>query len=1040
VHNGEGQANFMENIPWASKEQFLSYLPRPSCAIDEEGAPVRMQIIDVSYEMQPTQGDPEPVMLVFGTDEGGASVLARVHGFYPYFYCPLPRGFDEAHLPQLRDALELSIQHRMPAKDRGFAQIVRAIEHCMRQSIMHFSTEQTPFARITLATPAAVSVARAVLAEPLLVAGHPVGPCGTYESNLPFVMRFMIDRRIVGAGWAELRDAQPAACAGGTTRVLAVHSDDVVALPPAGEWLKMAPLRLLSFDIECAAQKGRFPDATLDPVIQIATIVTCGGETLLRTVFTLQGCTPIVGAEVRCFRDEPELLLAWRNLVVAADPDILTGYNIVNFDLPYLLRRAEHLRVGKQFATFGRMLGARPVACKEANFSSMQTGKRESKEITVLGRVIFDAFQVVQRDYKLRSYSLNAVSAHFLKQQKEDVHHSIISTLQAGTNDDRRRLAVYCLKDAALPLQLLDKLMSLVNYIEMARVTGVPLGYLLTRGQQVKVLSCIYREANPQGVVIPAKERAPSVQTNADGKGYEGAVVIDPLRGFYAQPIATLDFASLYPSIMMAHNLCYTTLVPPAQRARVMAEHGEDALTRTPNGDVFVKPSVRMGILPRILYDLIAARKQAKVDMARESDPFRKKVFDGRQLALKVVCNSVYGFTGAQVGQIPCLEISASVTSFGREMIMRTRQGVLDRYCRANGYAHDSLVVYGDTDSVMVRFGIETVAEAMVLGKEAADYVSTFFLPPIKLEFEKVYCPYLLLNKKRYAGMYWTKPDKPDYMDKKGVESVRRDNCPLVKEVVDGSLRRILLERSPDSAIAFVKGLIAELLQNKMDISMLVITKGLTKSADEYKGGVQAHVALAERMRKRDPGSAPHVGDRVPFVIVQGPKGARAADKCEDPLYVLEHGLPLDANYYLENQLRGPITRIFEPLVPDIESIFRGEHTRHVVLTAPCAAALGGFALRRKTCVGCRVPLAGDGALCRACAPMQAEILMRAQMRVRHLESEFAAAWTQCQRCQGSMHQEVICSNRDCPIFYARRKVQSELKGAAETVQRFDDW
>ena len=135
---------------------------------------------------------------------------------------------------------------------------------------------------------------------------------------------------------------------------------------------------------------------------------------------------------------------------------------------------------------------------------SKQMGKRENKQINIEGRVIFDLLLVLIRDYKLRSYTLNAVSYHFLQEQKEDVHHSIISDLQNGNDQSRRRLAVYCLKDAYLPIRLIEKLMCIINYMEMARVTGVPLGYLLTRGQQVKVVSQLLRKAKEQDLLWPA--------------------------------------------------------------------------------------------------------------------------------------------------------------------------------------------------------------------------------------------------------------------------------------------------------------------------------------------------------------------------------------------------------------------------------------------------------------------------------------------------------------------------------------------------------
>ena len=213
-----------------------------------------------------------------------------------------------------------------------------------------------------------------------------------------------------------------------------------------------------------------------------------------------------------------------------------------------------------------------------------------------------------------------------------------------------------------------------------------------------------------------------------------------------------------------------------------------------------MKPGVRKGLLPTVLEDLLGARKRAKADLKKETDPFKRAVLDGRQLALKVSANSVYGFTGATVGKLPCLEISMSVTAYGRQMIEQTKTAVESRYTIANGYEHDAEVVYGDTDSVMVKFGVSDLARAMELGAEAADIVSATFVKPIKLEFEKVYFPYLLISKKRYAGLYWTNADKYDKMDTKGIETVRRDNCRLVRMVIDTCLRKMLIDRDVKGA------------------------------------------------------------------------------------------------------------------------------------------------------------------------------------------------------------------------------------------------
>lgn len=141
------------------------------------------------------------------------------------------------------------------------------------------------------------------------------------------------------------------------------------------------------------------------------------------------------------------------------------------------------------------------------------------------------------------------------------------------------------------------------------------------------------------------------------------------------------------------------------------------------------------------------------------------------------------------------LYLLQSVTAYGRTMIEKTKYEVEQHYCVDNGYKNDAVVIYGDTDSVMVKFGVKKIEEAMELGKEAADYVTSKFIKPIKLEFEKVYFPYLLINKKRYAGLYFTKPDKYDKMDCKGLETVRRDNCPLVANMMNTCLQKLLIDR-----------------------------------------------------------------------------------------------------------------------------------------------------------------------------------------------------------------------------------------------------
>lgn len=987
---------------------------------------INFQQLDAEESTTYINGKEQGCIRFFGITDNGNSVLCNVTGFLHYFYVPAPRGF-----PTETDDFTKHIKEMYPG-------MVESVGINLKESIWEYhGGQKIPFLKIILTHPRHAGKLRTGFERGEINYQNLFNPTGTVTfDNLQFLLRMMVDRKITGMSWLTCpadkytiidKSKKVSTC----QLEININFNDLLSHKPEGKYLSMAPLRVLSFDIECAGRKGIFPEAEIDSVIQIANVVSKVGDSIpfVRNVFTVNSCSPIVGSEVFSYDDERDLLMEWRNFIVDVDPDVIIGYNIVNFDLPYLINRAKALKVDK-FPYFGRLVNSKQEV-KDSIFSSRAYGTRESKVINTEGRMQLDLLQFIQREFKLRSYTLNAVSSHFLGEQKEDVQHSIITDLQNGDSETRRRLAVYCLKDAFLPLRLMEKLMCLVNYTEMARVTGVPFSFLLTRGQQIKVISQLFRKCLDLDIVIP------NMKSENVNEEYEGATVIEPIRGYYDVPVATLDFASLYPSIMMAHNLCYTTLINKRTIDKLELKEGKD-YTKTPNGDFFVKENLRKGILPTILKELLSARKQAKNDLKKETDPFKKQVLNGRQLALKISANSVYGFTGATIGKLPCLAISSSVTSFGREMIEATKNAVQEKYSIKNGFPFNSQVIYGDTDSVMVKFGFKDLETCMKYGEEAAAYVSELFINPIKLEFEKVYFPYLLINKKRYAGLYWTNPEKFDKMDTKGIETVRRDNCRLVQNVITRVLELILEDRNVEEAQEFVKKTIANLLQNRVDLSQLVISKQLSRQDYANK---QPHVELAERMRKRDAGSAPNVGDRVAYVIIKTAAGDKNYEKSEDPLYVLENSLPIDTKYYLDNQLSKPLTRIFEPILGDKKTreLLHGSHTRTVkVGGAKAGGMLMKFAKKSNTCKSCKTAIPDGATLCKNCQNKSGEIYGEALGRMNLLEERFSKLWTECQRCQGSLHQEVLCENKDCPIFYMRKKSQKDIVKQAEELKKWD--
>jgi DNA polymerase delta subunit 1 len=1056
--NNEGKAGIRNE---RYKRSLLLNTPSISAAIASVIKPtINFMQCNITYYMCARRR--EPVIRVYGCTETGLSISTDVTGFFPYIFASVPANttFTPEHCDALKDVLSKLLVERSHVYSRiDRTRAVRDVRVVKREAIMSYKyNEKIDYLRIELFSPKYVPTLRTILEGGFEFAHLGTIHLPTFEANIPFVLRFMIDKNFSGCSHLSLPAGSDYEIVTNTTHCqinTTIPYEQLEVLGFSGEWAALAPIRIMSYDIECKGRPGYFPVPEEDAIINIACVIyelgAPDGVYISKDMFTWRPSGIIHGVNMHQTNSEQTMLAAYFAYILEADPDLITGYNIDTFDDYYVFKRAEVLRVrgsdkiGRAYASISKI--------QINSFSSNAVGTIESRAASIDGRSNMDMLTVFRKggNVKARSLKLDNMAAKFLGDQKEDVHYSIISKLWDGTVDDRRRLASYCVKDAILPLRLMNKTMSLVNNIEMARVTGVPFSYLLERGQSIKVISQILRFAREENIIIPTPAQrsfgTSSTTTSSSKKGkeeddggvcYEGATVLEPKRGFYPMPIVTLDFASLYPSIMMAHNLCYTTLLRPEEQKKL--KEGEDYIT-TPSGDCFVRKHIRHGILPRILEFILAARKRAKQELAAETDPFKKQILDGRQLALKVTANSVYGFTGAaRQGQLPCLQISASVTAFGREMIMQTKRLVEERYRIQNGYEYDAEVIYGDTDSVMIKFGYSDLAKCMELGREAAPFVSQTFVRPIQLEFEKCYYPYLLISKKRYAGLFWTKTTHWDKLDCKGIETVRRDNAPIIAKLLTECLDRILIHKDVNSAIQYAKSVISDLLQGKIDISELVISKSLSNWSPKNKS---AHTELAIRMRDRDPASAPNLGDRIPYVVVRREKNAPAYQKAEDPIYVMKHKLPIDTEYYVEHQLRGPLERIFKAIMPNPGDLFRGDHMRriHISSVPGSASGLGAFVTISETCIGCRVALHdGQKTLCDHCRSSDQNVLrLYTNTLLVHKRNEqlFAEYGTTCQYCQHTVIQKNNCSNNACPIFYARYRAILDVTESQRQLDRF---
>jgi len=719
--------------------------------------------------------------------------------------------------------------------------------------------------------------------------------CKVYESNIDPVLRFMHVSGCLSTGWIDPGLCEPDAESTCEVNLWAPNWRFITPLARDD----IAPLRIMSFDIECYSSTGAFPDPKNphDVVFQIGITTKAFGQEgfLDRKCLCLK---ETAGDDVECFETEKDLLKAFERYLIKNDPDIITGWNIFGFDLEFLIIRAT-IHCGLR-PVWGRIRGE-VAELVEKNLSSSALGNNELKMVPMKGRYVFDLFQDVKREHKLESYSLNNVSKHFLSDQKNDMPvKEIFSRYKEGDPVRLGEVADYCIQDTVLPHKLMEKLCQIQNLVEMAKACWVPLAFLSERGQQIKVFSQMAKKARELNFIIPTFRR---LDAPSDDQ-YQGATVLEAQTGAYYGPITALDFASLYPSIMCAHNLCYSTLVMNAKYDNLPGveyeQYGPHRFAQNFES-----------LLPTILTDLKAFRKKAKKLMAQTEGTPMEAVYNGQQLAYKISMNSIYGFTGASKGMLPCVAIASTVTMRGRQMIEETKN-----YVEAN--FPGAKVRYGDTDSVMVEFdvqgrkGQEAIDYSWTQGELAAEQCTKLFKAPNDLELEKVYCPYFLYSKKRYAAkMYEKKGDAVVFkkIDVKGLQVVRRDSCPFVRETLKALLSQVLESSDPNPVIATAREAAKNLMQGKVPIEKLLMSKQL---ASEYKVPMP-HVAVRDKIRARAPGSEPQQGDRVSFVIVKGE--GKMYEKAEDPAWVQEKNIPLDFQYYFTNQFKKPVQDLLEPLV-----------------------------------------------------------------------------------------------------------------------------
>jgi DNA polymerase elongation subunit (family B) len=315
------------------------------------------------------------------------------------------------------------------------------------------------------------------------------------------------------------------------------------------------------------------------------------------------------------------------------------------------------------------------------------------------------------------------------------------------------------------------------------------------------------------------------------------------------------------------------------------------------------------GLIPTALQIMLKKRKEARKKMEDPKlDDAQKSVYNGLQLAYKVVANSIYGQLGSRTSPIRKMCIAACTTAVGRRSLL---------FAKTTVEADGAEVVYGDTDSIFVKFPGKDLPGAIAAGQEAATKI-TKGCPhsAFVIGYEKTFYPFILFCRKRYVGMKYEEDPTKCKRASMGIVLRRRDNAPIVKDVYGGALDIILEEKDIGKAAEFVKGMLVKVMKSELPIEKFEITKQLRDDykamAEGYTGHatIPAHRILADRITKRDPGNAPSVGERLRYVYIQTDKKLQA-DKIETPEYILEKKLKLDSQFYITNQIQNPVAQLF---------------------------------------------------------------------------------------------------------------------------------
>ncbi|XP_005990940.1 DNA polymerase zeta catalytic subunit isoform X2 [Latimeria chalumnae] len=833
-------------------------------------------------------------------------------------------------------------------------------------------------------------------------------------------------------------------------------------------------LTLFSMELHARTRRDLEPDPEFDPICAVFYCISSDaplpnsnkteitGAIVVNKDFStssqgVRGQAPllvrsgITGLQVTYTSDEKHLFEEVVKIMRRFDPDILLGYEVQMHSWGYLLQRAAAVEVD-----LCKMVSRVPDD-KENRFAAERDeyGADTMSEINVIGRVVLNIWRITKSEVALNNYTFENVAFHVLHQRYPLFTFRVLSDWFDNKTDLYRwKMVDHYISRVRGNLQLLQQLDLIGRTSELARLFGIQFYHVLTRGSQYRVESMMLRVAKPMNY-IPV---TPSIQQRAQMRAPQCVpLVMEPESRFYSNSVLVLDFQSLYPSIVIAYNYCFSTCLGHVESLGKYEEfrfgcaslqvppdllyHLRNDITVSPNGIAFVKQSVRKGVLPSMLEEILKTRIMVKQSMkAHKDDKALIRMLDARQLGLKLIANVTFGYTAANFsGRMPCVEVGDSIVHKARETLERAIKLVNDTK------KWGARVVYGDTDSMFVLLKGATKEQAFKVGQEIAEAVTATNPKPVKLKFEKVYLPCVLQSKKRYVGyMYETIDQKDPVFDAKGIETVRRDSCPAVAKILERSIKLLFETRDISQIKQYVQRQCMKLLEGKSSMQDLIFAKEYRGSASYRPGSCVPALEITRKMLAYDRRSEPRVGERVPYVIVYGVPGVPLIQLVRRPIEVLQDpSIRLNATYYITKQILPPLNRIFSLIGIDVFSWY---HELPRVQKASSTARSDqegrkGTISQYFTTLHCPVcdELTQHG-ICSKCRSQPQQVAVILNQEIREWERKQDQLLKICKNCVGCIDRQIQCVSLNCPVLYKLSRVSREVSKAPYLRQLLDQF